>query len=467
MSRELSIVGAGLAGSLLARLLAQRGWKVDLYERRADPRGGPIIGGRSINLALSERGWNALRMAGVDQAVSEQAIAMRGRAVHSLRGEIDLQAYGMSDAHVIHSVHRANLNRLLVSAAADAGANVHFEHSLRAVDWDGCALSMDAPQGAISVPFQGVIGADGAGSPLRTAMVRKYQLAEQVSWEDHGYKELSIRPQTDPQTGAESFKLDPHALHIWPRGQFMLIALPNADRSFTVTLFLPLKGERSFEHLRDPVSVRAFFNEEFPSAVPLLEDLDQEFAENAVGPLATLRLKPWHHAGKALLIGDAAHAVVPFHGQGMNCAFEDCAELADILCDECDLEQAFETFYQRRKANADAIATMAVENYYEMRDHVARADYQWAKKIEHALAERFPTHFLSRYAQVSFTQLPYAEAQARGSIQAAIIAELAGATELSQIDWDQARQLVEQRLEPLPAHAQLVSTPAANLQESA
>lgn len=462
MGRELSIVGAGLAGALMARLLAQRGWKIDLYERRPDPRGGPIIGGRSINLALAERGWHALRMAGVDHTVSEQAIAMRCRAVHSLQGSIDMQPYGMSDSHVIHSVHRANLNRLLVTAAGEAGARLHFEHSLRSVDWDASTLTMDSPTGPIESPFNALIGADGAGSPLRTSMVRKYGLVEQVSWEDHGYKELSIRPQRDAQTGADGFKLDPHALHIWPRGQFMLIALPNADRSFTVTLFLPVKGEQSFEHLKDPTAVRAFFAAEFPSAVPLLEDLDQEFADNAVGPLATLRLAPWHHAGKALLIGDAAHAIVPFHGQGMNCAFEDCAELADLLCDSCDLDQAFADFYARRKANADAIATMAVENYYEMRDHVARANYQWAKKIEHALAERFPQRFLSRYAQVSFTQLSYSEAQARGVIQAEIISVLAVANELSEIDWSKAQSLVEQRLQPLPAHAQLaVSTKGA------
>ncbi len=455
MSRELTIVGAGLAGALMARLLAQRGWKIDLYERRGDPRGGPAIGGRSINLALSERGWHALRMAKVDKAVAEQAIAMRGRAVHSLHGEVDLQPYGMNDSQVIHSVHRANLNRLLVSAAADAGVQLHFDHALRGVDWERSQLVMDTPDGPDLVSFRSVIGADGAGSPLRAAMVSAFGLDEQISWEEHGYKELSIRPLTDASGGDPQFRLDPHALHIWPRGKFMLIALPNADRSFTVTLFLPNEGDKSFAKLDSRGAVRAFFAEEFPSAVPLLEDLDQEFADNAVGPLATLRLQPWHHEGRALLIGDAAHAVVPFHGQGMNCAFEDCAELADLLCDECELAPAFAEFYKRRKANADAIADMAVENYYEMRDHVARADYQWGKKIESALARRFPDRFLSRYAQVSFTNLPYAEAKARGAIQAEIIGTLASADSLEQIDWHAAGRMVEERLQALPEHARL------------
>ena len=455
MARELSIVGAGLAGALIARLLAQRGWKIDLYERRADPRSGRAIGGRSINLALSERGWNALRMAGLEQQVAAQAIAMRGRAVHSLDGHLDLQPYGLNDQQVIHSVHRANLNRLLVSAAADAGVRLHFDHALRTVDWENSHLYLDTPQGPSQQPFAAVVGADGAGSPLRAAMIAAFGLEEEISWEEHGYKELSIRPggtSQDPQ-----FRLDPHALHIWPRGQFMLIALPNADRSFTVTLFLPLKGEKSFDKLTTEEAVAQFFQSEFPSAVPYLEDLQQEFVDNQVGPLATLRLSPWHHQGRALLIGDAAHAVVPFHGQGMNCAFEDCAELADLLCDECDLAPAFAEFYRRRKDNADAIAAMAVENYYEMRDHVARADYQWAKQIEAALARRFPQRFLSRYAQVSFTRLPYAEARHRGAIQSEIIQQLAQASSLEEIDWQLAEQLIAQRLQPLPSHAQLLN----------
>ena len=447
--RAISIIGAGLAGTLLARLLAQRGWQVDVYERREDPRAGPVIGGRSINLALAERGWNALRLAGVADAVASQAIAMRGRAVHAMDGRVEVQPYGLTDAHVIHSVHRANLNRLLVDQAAAAGARLHFECGLRDVDWDRNEVLLESDGQTLRRPFGRVIGADGAGSPLRAALARV--TPQQEVWEPlgHGYKELSIPPAADG-----SFRMDPNALHIWPRGEFMLIALPNADRSYTVTLFLPLQGPRSFEQLQSPAAIDAFFQTEFPSAVPYLQDLQSEFAENPLGQLGTLRLSPWRLGERALLIGDAAHAVVPFHGQGMNCAFEDCALLARLL-EGPDCSDAFAQLEQQRKANADAIATMAVENYQEMRDAVAQAGFLWRRQIEHALTTRFPERVLSRYALVSFTQVPYAEAQRRGAILGGIIDRLQAATSLEAIDWTLAATLVHERLNVLPDAAQL------------
>jgi kynurenine 3-monooxygenase len=442
---SISIVGAGLAGALLARLLALRGWQVDLYERRTDPRAGPIIGGRSINLALAERGWHALRLAGVDQEVAKQAIAMRGRAVHSMSGQVEIQPYSLNAAQVIHSVHRANLNRLLVASAADAGARLHFEHGLKDVDWDRGELLLETADGLKRAGFDRVIGADGAGSPLRVALARVTEQVEEWEPLGHGYKELSFRP-----TASGDFRLDPHALHIWPRGEFMLIALPNADRSFTVTLFLPLEGERSFAQLQTPAQIEAFFASEFPSALPLLGELQFEFESNPLGQLGTLRLKPWHYAERALLIGDAAHAVVPFHGQGMNCAFEDCAALAELLDCPGAWPDAFERLYALRKENADAIAAMALENYQEMRDSVAQPRYLWHKQIESALTERFPDRVLSRYAQVSFTRIPYAEARRRGAVLAGIIGELEGAASLAEVDWELAKRLVEERLDKIP-----------------
>lgn len=448
-TRSISIAGAGLAGALLARLLALRGWQVDVYERRSDPRGGPIIGGRSINLALAERGWHALRLAGVDEAVATQAISMRGRAVHDYDGRVEVLPYGLSDAHVIHSVHRANLNRLLVEQAAAAGARLHFDCALLDVDWEGSELLLERQGKALRRPFDRVVGADGAGSPLRQALARVTDQHEAWSPLGHGYKELSIPPAADG-----GFRLDPHALHIWPRGEFMLIALPNADRSFTVTLFLPLEGSRSFQALDCAAAIADFFASEFPSALPYLHDLQAEFADNPLGQLGTLRLSPWRLGERALLIGDAAHAVVPFHGQGMNCAFEDCAQLAELMTGS-DCSTAFAELEAVRKPNADAIATMAVENYQEMRDSVAQPTFLWRKQIENALTTRFPERVLSRYAQVSFTRVPYAEAQRRGAILSGIIDELQAAPALDALDWSLAADLVTARLAPLPSEAQL------------
>lgn len=448
-ARTIAIAGAGLAGALLARLLALRGWQVDVYERRSDPRGGPIIGGRSINLALAERGWHALRLAGVDEAVASQAISMRGRAVHDYDGRVEVLPYGLSDAHVIHSVHRANLNRLLVDQAADAGARLHFECALVDVDWERSELLLEQAGQPLRRPFDRVVGGDGAGSPLRAALARVTDQQEHWSPLGHGYKELSIPPAPDG-----GFRLDPHALHIWPRGEFMLIALPNADRSFTVTLFLPLDGPRSFAALDTPDAIAAFFASEFPSAVPLLHELQGEFADNPLGQLGTLRLTPWRLGERALLIGDAAHAVVPFHGQGMNCAFEDCALLAELMTG-ADCSTAFAELEAVRKPNADAIATMAVENYQEMRDSVAQPAFLWRKQIENALTTRFPERVLSRYAQVSFTRVPYAEAQQRGALLASIIDRLQDAPSLDALDWPLAAELVAAQLSPLPSEAQL------------
>jgi kynurenine 3-monooxygenase len=365
-------------------------------------------------------------------------------------GKVEIQPYGLSEAHLIHSVHRANLNRLLVASAADAGARLHFEHGLKDVDWDRSELVLDTPDGLQRKPFTQVIGADGAGSPLRLAMARV--CTQREDWEPlgHGYKELSFRPNANGQ-----FRLDPNALHIWPRGEFMLIALPNADRSFTVTLFLPLEGERSFARLQTPTQIAEFFASEFPSAVPLLDDLQFEFEHNPLGQLGTLRLSPWHFEQRALLIGDAAHAVVPFHGQGMNCAFEDCAALAELLDCPGACPDAFERLFALRKDNADAIAAMALENYQEMRDSVAQPDWLWHKQIETALTGRYPERVLSRYAQVSFTRIPYAEARQRGRILASIVAELAHAGSVAEIDWALAARLVAERLPPLPPEAQL------------
>jgi kynurenine 3-monooxygenase len=441
---RLTIFGAGLAGALLATLLARRGVAVDVYERRPDPRLRGYEGGRSINLALAERGMDALRRAGLEAEVLAQAVMMRGRMVHAIDGATQLLRYGRDDSEVIWSVHRGRLNLTLLDAAEAAGARLRFDQRLVEADFDtGTARLRDEPAGRdYTIHASAMIGADGAGSALRQAMVRVVDLGERFEPLGHSYRELEIPPAADG-----GFRIEPNALHIWPRGGYMCIALPNAERSFTVTLFLPNEGDPSFATIRTLDEGRAFFERDFADALPLIPDFDADWRGNPVSPLGTLRLDRWHIGSRALLIGDAAHAIVPFHGQGMNCAFEDCVALDALLAEAPDLESAFARFEAQRKPNADAIADMAVENYIEMRDLVDDADFLLKKQVERVLAERLPGVFVPRYALVSFTTTPYAEAKRRGAVQWAIVEEITrGASTLAEVDLDRGVALARQRL---------------------
>jgi kynurenine 3-monooxygenase len=445
MIRRLVIVGAGLAGALLATLLARRGVAVEVYEKRSDPRARGYVGGRSINLALAERGLEGLRRAGLTDAVMAQAVMMRGRMVHRIDGELDLQPYGRDDSEVIWSVHRGRLNLTLIDAAEAAGASLHFDHALEGVDFDaGRAHFIDGRGVSHSVDAPVLIGADGAGSALRAAMARVAPLDERIEPLGHSYKELEIPPAADG-----GFRIEPHALHIWPRGGYMCIALPNAERSFTVTLFLPNTGDPSFATLRSSADARALFERDFADAVPVIPELEADWNANPTSMLATLRLARWQLGGRALLIGDAAHAIVPFHGQGMNCAFEDCVELDALLASREDTTAVFAEFERRRRPNAEAIADMALENYIEMRDLVDDADFLLKKRIERALAERNPERFVPRYGMVMFTRVPYAVAKARGAVQWRILEELsAGRSRFEDIDLAHGDTLVRERLSP-------------------
>lgn len=441
---SLTIFGAGLAGALLATLLARRGVPVTVYERRPDPRIHGYEGGRSINLALAERGMAALRVAGLARPVLDQAVMMRGRMVHHTDGHAELLRYGRDDSEVIWSVHRGRLNLTLLDAAEAAGAKLHFDQRLVEADFEaGLARLRDETSGrehAIAAPA--MIGADGAGSALRQAMARVADLGERFEPLGHSYRELEIPPTADG-----GFRIEPNALHIWPRGGYMGIALPNAERTFTVTLFLPNEGAPSFATVRTVPEGRALFERDFADLLPLVPEFDEDWARNPVSPLGTLRLDRWRLGGRALLIGDAAHAIVPFHGQGMNCAFEDCVALDSLLAEAPDLKTAFARFEASRKPNADAIADMAIENYVEMRDLVDDPDFLLKKQIERALAERLPGRFVPRYSLVSFTTTPYAEAKARGARQWAIVEELArGKTRLDEIDLERAAALAAARL---------------------
>ena len=447
-TRSITLIGAGLAGALLAILLARRGWRVDVHEKRGDPRVKGYQGGRSINLALAERGRNALRQADADDEVMKQAVMMRGRMVHFLDGRQQLQRYGRDDSEVIWSIHRGDLNIVLLDLAERAGATLHFNHKLQSVDFGGrTARFVDERDSSESaVAFEALVGADGAGSSLRAAMLTQSDLGETTEFLDHSYKELEIPPSDDG-----GFKIEPNALHIWPRGHYMCIALPNDEKTFTVTLFLPNHGDPSFATLRTGAEARALFERDFADAVPLIPHLEQDWERNPPGLLATLYLDRWHIDNRAVLLGDAAHAMVPFHGQGMNCAFEDCVALARKLDEHQDLAEAFAAFETERKPNASAIQQMALENYLEMRDRVDDPDFLLQRELERVLQERHPGRFVPHYTMVSFMRIPYAVALQRSEIQRRILETATqGIDSLEGVDWARADAEVLAKLQPLP-----------------
>jgi len=468
----ITLIGAGLVGALLAQQLAQRGFAVEVFEKRPDPRrAGSIVGGRSINLALAERGLQALRAAGLADDVLQRAVMMRGRMVHARDGDSALQRYGVDDSEVIWSVSRGALNRLLLEAAEAAGVRFHFGQSLIATDFDQRRIRLADTTGAErSLAFHRLIGADGAGSAVRAAMHAHAPLGERIEPLGHGYKELEIPPAhelpaavVERAGGREQFALESHALHIWPRGGYMCIALPNIEGSFTVTLFLPNQSPPgdprsaqgtapSFASLPDAATAAAFFREQFPGLLPLIPRFAEDYGSNPVGTLSTLYLDRWHLHGRALLIGDAAHAIVPFHGQGMNCGFEDTVVLANLLAAAPDDSAGvFAEFQRVRQPNADAIATMALENYVEMRDSVADPHYLARRELGALLAARAPAHYMARYRMVTFSHLPYAYALQRGRAQDALLEELLqGSTDMTGIDLDAAVRLLQTRLPPLP-----------------
>ena len=466
MKPAITIVGAGLVGGLLATLLAQRGFAVTAFERRPDPRKAGFLGGRSINLALAERGWHGLRVAGLQQAMQPLAVMMRGRMVHDVEGRTNLQRYGRDDSEVIWSVNRGALNMLLLDAAEAAGATLHFDQRLTAVDWPASTLHFCSEAGTtMHHRADLVLGTDGAGSALRMAMAREIDLGERFEPLGHGYKELEIPalgefpPAALPESlrealaSGERHAMEPNALHIWPRGGYMCIALPNAEGSFTVTLFLPNEGSPGFATLPDAHAVRGLFERDFRDLVPLIPQLDHDFATNPTGILGTLYLERWHLDGRALLLGDAAHAIVPFHGQGMNAGFEDAVELADLLAAEPhDAARVFAEFERRRKPNADAIARMALENYVEMRDRVDDADYLLMRDLDRVLAARHPGRWVPRYAMVTFSRLPYALALARGEVQSGLLREfVAGHGHVGDIDVEALDARIRAAVPMLPA----------------
>jgi kynurenine 3-monooxygenase len=468
--QPINIVGAGLAGALLGVTLMRHGCAgLRLWDRRPDPRRTRMERGRSINLALAARGIRALEHAGVMERVRPLLIPMRGRMIHERSGATTLLPYGQREDEVIYSVGRSELNKVLIEEAArHQDVTIRFNQTCLAVDPAQNVLRFrnEVSGAQYAVELAPTIGTDGAGSAVRNSLLATNYLTVREDWLDHDYKELTI-PPVDGRPA-----LDLNALHIWPRGGFMLIALPNTDLSFTATLFLPRQGPRSvdqgprsfdqdtrsfdqgprsFDALSDSQAILEFFLEEFPDAVPLIPNLTAEFHAHPAGQLGTVHTAPWSVGGQVLLLGDAAHAIVPFHGQGMNAAFEDCVVLDELLDQADDWQALFAEFERVRRPDSEAIAQMALENYTEMRDTVLDSGFVRRKALSLELERRFPDRFIPRYAMVMFhPEIAYAEALRRGTLQSQILLELDRSD--GGTDFALAGQLINERL-PVLARA--------------
>jgi len=442
---KIHVVGGGLVGTLTALYLGKEGFEVELYERRPDMRRTDISAGRSINLVITDRGLRAVDRVGLKEKILEITIPMKGRMLHDIHGETTYVPYGQNENEVINSISRGELNKLLLDAAeAHPKINVHFEHRCTDYDFETSTIFFDNGK---KVEARVTLGTDGAFSALRRSMldhVKNFNYSQ--SFLEHGYKELTI-----PATAAGQYAMEKNYLHIWPRANYMLIALPNLDGSFTCTLFYPYEGEESFEQVKTEQDVRDLFQRVFPDAVPIMPTLVEDYMENPVGPLVTIRCAPWNVGGELTLLGDAAHAIVPFFGQGMNSGFEDCRVLGDLINEhnrgsETDWETVFSEFSKRRVPNAEAIADLALENFVEMRDSTADPFFQLKKSVGFELEKRHPDLFVPRYSMVMFhPDIPYAEARHKSVLQDRMLNELCGGLETpEQVDWERAERMLQE-----------------------
>ncbi len=449
-NRSVNIVGAGQCGTLLAIMLARRDFNVEVYERYEDPRIFDAEAGRSINLALAARGINALKQARIYDLVEPLLVPMRGRVIHSPDGETEFFRYGQTESEQIYSVTRLGLNRVLLDAAEKIPSlNLNFRQ--QAVGYDAPDRSVlmrdQIKDRAYQIEATPLFAADGAGSVIRRSFDGSDTFGGIETLLRHGYKELSIPAGPDG-----SFQMQSDALHIWPRGGFMLIALPNPGGDFTLTLFLPNEGPESFAELKSESAITAFFEKHFPDAAPLIDNLTGAMIDHPLGVLGTIRCRHWHDRGNVLLVGDAAHAIVPFHGQGMNLAFEDVVLLEHIIeCHGDDWPTVFARFESEQLANANAIADMALDNYIEMRDTVRDPKFALRKQLAFRLEQLKPEHFIPRYSMVMFhADIPYLTAQKRGEVQTALLEEFTDEAEhFDDIDIEAACAAVEARLDPL------------------
>jgi kynurenine 3-monooxygenase len=419
--KKATVVGAGLVGSLWTALLAKRGYRVDVYERRTDSRKAGYAGGRSINLALSNRGWKALERAGLAEAIAREAIPMSHRVMHAVDGSLVRQPYG-KDGQAIYSVSRGGLNEQLMTLAEQSGnVHLHFDRKCVDVDLKTGAAAFESGDGSVELVEPGLLFAtDGAYSAIRSAMIKTDRYQYQQQYIDHGYKELHIPAGPDG-----SCQMEKNALHIWPRGGYMLIALPNPDGSFTLTLFFAWEGPESFASLPTTDDAEAFFARIFPDALSLMPDFRAQWDTNPASSLVIMRCDPWQFNGTVALIGDAAHAIVPFYGQGMNAGFEDCTVLDDLLdAHGEDWPNVLPQYSRKQKPNGDAIAELALLNFIEMRDLVGQPEFLLQKKIEAWFSNKHPDRWTPLYTQVTFSHTPYSEALANGRRQEAIMREV-------------------------------------------
>ncbi|WP_258102604.1 NAD(P)/FAD-dependent oxidoreductase [Marinoscillum sp. MHG1-6] len=428
MRREtINILGGGPVGSLLSLMLTQKGYSVKVFEKRSDPRKTLIHEGRSINLALSHRGIHALKEAGVFDSVRHDLIPMEGRMMHDLQGELNFQAYG-KEGQAINSISRAKLNRILCDEAEKAGVEFFFNHKCVQVD-TSCNRVLISYEGQEHVESSDIlIGADGAFSSLRKAYELDQSFKSKVTSLGYGYKELNLVPEND------EFVFEPNYLHIWPRGEFMLIALPNPDKTFTCTLFLSLEGKRSFAQLDTDERIDEFFKTNFPDVYKIAPNLIEQFHRNPTSNLHIVETECWSK-NNSMIIGDAAHAIVPFYGQGMNAGFEDCRLLIKALeAYKFDWEAVLETFHESRKADTDAISTLALTNFIEMRDKVASQTFLNRKKVEARLQQEFPVTWLPLYSMVTFSDLPYSQCLNIGRLQQKALDTLEDISDPENID---------------------------------
>ncbi len=417
---DFTVVGAGLSGALMSCYLARDGHRVQVLERRSDPRTTGGGEGRSINLAISTRGLDALERVGLAEEVLANAVPMRGRMMHAEDGKLTFQSYGTQKGDVINSVSRAWLNTMLIDAAEAAGdVRVAFDSQIVKFDLDSRLLIVRRGHGSEVKHRQlgTVVGSDGAFSAVRSRLQRADRTDYHQEYLEYGYKELTV-----PPGNGGVHKMEPGALHIWPRGRSMMIALPNADGSFTCTLFWPLDGPLSFDALKNVADVEEFFGQHYADAVPFMPSLAQEYLDNPTSSLVTIRCGPWSYKDWVVLIGDACHAVVPFYGQGANAAFADCPVLARALQESPnDRARAFNMYYDARKQHVDALADLAISNFREMRDHVGSPMFLIRKRLERGLHRLFPKWFVPLYSLVSFSLVPYGDAIRRAKIQTVVV----------------------------------------------
>ena len=437
---KIAIVGAGLVGSLQAILLAKRGFDVHIYEYRPDLRNIELLGGKSINLALSDRGWKALKMADIDQEIMDISIPMYGRKMHAIDGSLTDQPYG-KEGQAIYSVSRGDLNkRMLLLASKYDNVSFHFNHKCLDIDLESNTLHFlnTETKEEVSAQFDRVFGTDGAFSAVRKKMMRTDRFNYSQEYLKHGYKELLLPANEDG-----THKLDKNCLHIWPRGAYMLIALPNLDGSYTCTLFFPFEGDISFESLKTKEDVNAFFSEMFPDFYAIMPEVADEYFDNQAASLAIIRCEPWNYKDKIQLMGDASHAIVPFYGQGMNAGFEDCSIFNEMLEEENDWQKLFDSFSALRKPDGDAIAELAVHNYYVMRDFVGDEMFLLRKKIEKKIYENHPDKWMPLYSQVTFSHIRYSDALKTGKRQDAIMDDIMSIENIKEV-WDS--QEIEEKI---------------------